>query len=74
MKSITDYDLELAQLAERHQRIWGEICQLQAERNLALTQYARANAQSATAPCVQMARWNDCGHVNRGFDVGEMLR
>ena len=73
MKTIQDYDRELEVLGRQHAEVWGRIQQVRAERNLALVQYARANARSEPAPAVQLAQWNDHGHRNSNFSSEEKL-
>jgi hypothetical protein len=77
MKTLADFDRELEQLGKQHQEIWGRIMQTRMQRNQALTQYARANARSESAPAVQLSRWNDAGFVNdknKEFDELEAIR
>jgi hypothetical protein len=59
MKTLQQMDAELERLSKLHQRVWGEICQLQAERNIALQQLARQNARNEPLPAVQYSTWND---------------
>ncbi len=73
-KTIADFDRELETLGRQHAELWGRIMQTRAQRNRALTEYAKANAQSEPAHTVQLATWNDSGHVNRNFDMEEILR
>lgn len=74
MKTLQEMDTELDRLSKLHQRVWGEICQLRAERNFALMQAARKTAPIEPAMTYQPAQWNDNGHCNDNFDVGEMIR
>jgi hypothetical protein len=74
MKTIADFDRELAQLGKQHQHLWGQIQQLQMQRNFELNRLARELGRNAPATTYQPAQWNDNGHRNDNFDVGEMIR
>jgi hypothetical protein len=72
MKSLADYDAELETLGKQHAELWGRIMQTRAQRNLALTQYARANRDEPTMT-YKPATWNVNGHVNSNFSIEEQI-
>lgn len=74
MKTLQQMDAELAAKQEQHKRIWGEICQLQMERNFELNRLAGIAARDTAAPVVQKSQWNSNGHSNNNFDMEEMIR
>jgi hypothetical protein len=61
MRTIADFDRELEILGRQHAQIWGQIQQLQMQRNFELVRLARETARNEPHVTYAPARWNDHG-------------
>jgi hypothetical protein len=73
MKTLADFDRELEMLNKQHQHLWGQIQQLQTQRNFELMRLARETVRSEAAVTYQRAAWNENGHRNDNFSIEEQL-
>ena len=75
MKTIQDFDRELAAMQHQYQQLWGRIEQCKMERAFELNRLAREVVRAAPASTCQRAQWNNHGHRNDNFaDREEMFQ